>query len=128
MYPTNNYAIHPHDGVFRGQFVVLLNAQSGSQIDQFAAIVADNKMGHSIGMPTGGYSNTWEWKEDIRFPQTDTVLCEFKWSIGQTIRPNGEVLEGNPAKVDDYFPPTKANFLNYDKLILERAVKYLIEH
>jgi C-terminal processing protease CtpA/Prc len=128
MYPTKDDSIHPFNEAFRGRLVVLTSSRSGSQIDQFVSMVTDNKMGHTIGMPTGGYSNTWEWKEKLMMPKTDTVLCEFKWSIGQTIRPNGEPLEGNPANVDDYFPRTKENFEKYDDLIMEKTVKYLIKN
>jgi hypothetical protein len=47
------------------------------------------------------------------------------WSIGHTIRPNGEVLEGNPAEVDEYIPLTRDNYSNYRALLLEKALEYL---
>ena len=33
-------------------------------------------------------------------------MVQFQWSIGHTIRPNGEVLAGNPAQPDIYIPLT----------------------
>ena len=47
------------------------------------------------------------------------------WSIGHTIRPNGDVLEGNPAPMDDFIPQTAANYLHYRDLLVERALRHL---
>ena len=47
------------------------------------------------------------------------------WSIGHTIRPNGEILEGNPAQVDDYIPLTRDNYLSYYEILLTKALKHL---
>ena len=94
-------------------------------MDQFASIVSDNALGYTIGMPTGGYSNTWEWEETLRFPTTGAPLVEYMWSIGHTFRPNGEILEGNPAAVQEYVPLTRDNFEIYHEELLGRAYKYL---
>ena len=102
--------VHPAKVHFRGPLVVFLGPHGGSHLDQFVSIVADNKIGYIIGMPAGGYSNTWEWEETLRFPTTGKPLVSYMWSIGHTIRPNGQVLEGNPAEIDDYVPVTRENF------------------
>jgi hypothetical protein len=47
------------------------------------------------------------------------------WSIGHTIRPNGEVLEGNPARVDEWVPVTADNAGRYHGLLFEAALRYL---
>ncbi|MEM1319376.1 MAG: hypothetical protein AAGG75_03920 [Bacteroidota bacterium] len=112
----------PH---FRGQLLVILGPRGGSQLDQFAAIVKDNQLGTLIGMPAGGYSNTWEWEETITYPRTERRLFRFNWSIGNTYRPNGEVLEGNPAEMDGYLPLSSDNFQHYPQLLLERALAEL---
>ena len=40
------------------------------------------------------------------------------WNIGQTIRPNGEVLEGNPPTVNEYIPLTAENHkTHYDQMM-----------
>lgn len=110
---------------FRGPFVLILGPKGGSHLDQFAAIVKDNDLGPIIGMPAGGYSNTWEWEEALSFPGTDQPVVGFMWSIGHTIRPNGEILEGNPAEVDEWVPLTPENSAVYHGVLLERALAYL---
>ena len=113
---------------FSGDMVVLLGPKGGSHLDQFVSIVADNDLGFIIGMPAGGYSNTWEWEETLVFPTTGRRIADYMWSIGHTIRPNGQVLEGNPADVDVYLPQTRENFAGYRDLLLDRAMQYLNNH
>ncbi|MBT8398768.1 MAG: hypothetical protein KJN92_17460, partial [Gemmatimonadetes bacterium] len=91
----------------------------------FMSIVSDNDLGRILGMPPGGYSNTWEWFEVLTFPGTGEPVAGFMWSIGHTIRPNGDVLEGNPALVDDWIPLTPQNADEYYGLLLGRAWDYL---
>lgn len=117
--------VHPAEVHFRGPLVVLLGPHGGSHLDQFASIVADNDLGHIVGTPAGGYSNTWEWEEVVRFPTTGAPVVHYMWSIGHTIRPNGEVLEGNPAEVDELVPLTRDNFERYHDVLLERAYRHL---
>ena len=112
---------------FRGRMVCLLGPYGGSHLDQFAAIVADNDLCLTVGMPTGGYSNTWEWEEVVRFPISGRPVVEFMWSIGHTIRPNGQVLEGNPAAMDEYIPRTRESYETYHGRLLERALTWLGE-
>ncbi len=113
--------MQPAELHFRGPLVCLFSPAGGSHLDQFAAMVIDNKLAHTLGMPTGGYSNTWEWTEPVRLPG-GPPLAKFMWSIGQTIRPNGEVLEGNPPAVSELLPPTRGNWPHYYDLLLERAL------
>ena len=93
--------------------------------DSFAAIVADNDLAYFIGMPAGGYSNTWEWEETLIFPISKKPVVGYMWSIGHTIRPNGEVLEGNPAAVDEYVPQTRDNYRDYYPLLVSMALEHL---
>ena len=46
-------------------------------------------------------------------------------SIGHTIRPNGEILEGNPAQVAEFIPVTRDNYESYYQLLLARTLEYL---
>lgn len=110
---------------FRGPLVVFSGPSGGSHLDQFMAIVADNDLGPIIGMPAGGYSNTWEWEEVLRYPGTDQPVAGFMWSIGHTLRPNGEILEGNPAEVTHPVPLTSENAGHYYELLLGEAYRYL---
>ena len=96
-----------------------------SHLDQFMAMFVDNDLATFIGMPTGGFSNTYEEGEVLRFPHTGQPVVEFEWSIGHTIRPNGEVLEGNPAQPDVYIPLTSDNFQDYHKTLLNAAIAAL---
>ncbi|MFH1762647.1 MAG: hypothetical protein ABIF09_00520, partial [Gemmatimonadota bacterium] len=109
----------------RGPLVVFSGPDGGSHLDQFVSIVADNELGHILGMPAGGYSNTWEWEEVLHFPGTDRPVVGFMWDIGHTIRPNGEVLEGNPAQVDEWIPLTAENAVGYYEILLARAWEHL---
>ena len=108
---------------FTGQ-VAIINGRTrgGSHLDQFVAMFVDNDLASFIGVPTGGYSNTWEWNEVLHFPDTGRPVAEFQWSIGHTIRPNGEVLEGNPAQPDNYIPLTRDNYQGYPRMLLDTAI------
>jgi len=117
--------LHTAKKHFSGRMVCWFSPYGGSQLDQFASMVADNDLAYTIGMPTGGYSNTWEWNETVAFPISHKPAIRFMWSIGHTIRPNGEVLEGNPADVDLRFPLTLANHETHYALLLEESRKYL---
>ena len=110
---------------FRGRLVCWFSPYGGSHLDQFNAMVADNKIGYTMGMPTHGYSNTWEWKETLIFPVSKKPVIWYMWNIGHTIRPNGEILEGNPAHVDEYIPLTRDNHLSYYEILLSRTFKHL---
>jgi hypothetical protein len=110
---------------FTGRLVALLGSQMGSQVDQVASILIDNGACHSIGMPTGGYSNSWEWEENVTFPTTGRPVAEFIWSMGRTFRPNGEELEGNPPVPDDVVLLTRENVADYYDRLLQRAVEFL---
>jgi hypothetical protein len=110
---------------FRGPLVVFSGPNGGSHLDQFMSIVADNQLGWIMGMPAGGYSNTWEWEEVLYFPGTEQPVIGFMWSMGHTIRPNGEVLEGNPAQVDEWIPLTSDNSGQYYEILLNRAFEHL---
>ena len=61
---------------------------------------------------------------DCPIPEAEPVVA-YMWSIGHTIRPNGEVLEGNPADVDESVPQTRENFRDYYPLLLSRALEHL---
>lgn len=119
--------LKPAEKHFRGRLVCLFSPRGGSHLDQFAAIVRDNQLGYSIGMPTGGYSNTWEWEEEVKFPISQEPVCKFMWSIGHTVRPNGELLEGNPANVDEYIPVTRDNYTRYYNILISGALARLSE-
>ena len=110
---------------FRGPFAVISGPSGGSHLDQFVHQVVDNDLGPVVGMPPGGYSNTWEWEEVLTFPGTDQPAVRFMWNIGHTITPNGEIAEGNPAEIDEWVPLTADNVRDYYRLLLETAVRRL---
>lgn len=112
---------------FTGQLVCFMGSWGGSHLDQFAAMIRDNDLGYVVGMPAGGYSNTWEWEETLVFPISKKPVVEYMWSIGHTIRPNGAILEGNPATVNEYIPVTRENYQNYIPLLLEKAKALLTQ-
>ena len=111
---------------FSGQ-VAIINARTwgGSHLDQFMAMFVDNDPATFVGVPTGGFSNTWEDDKVLYFPGTTRPAVEFAWTIGHTIRPNGEVLEGNPAQPDIYIPITRENYGEYQQILLDEAIAAL---
>ena len=111
---------------FSGE-VAIINARTwgGSHLDQFMAMFVDNDLATFIGVPTGGYSNTWEGEEHLQITNTGRSIAEFQWSIGHTIRPNDEILEGNPAQPDVYIPLTRDNFRQYHQILFARAIDTL---
>ena len=117
--------LYPADQHFTGKMVCWLGPQGGSHLDQFAAIVADNDLCPILGMPAGGYSNTWEWEETLTWPGTDEPVVEYMWNIGHTIRPNGQILEGNPADIDEFIPITAENFSDYRGVLFKRTFEIL---
>ena len=110
---------------FKGPLICWFSPYGGSHLDQFASIIVDNNLGHTMGMQPGGYSNTWEWDEVLVFPKSKKPVVRYMWSIGHTIRPNGEVLEGNPARVKEYIPLTRENYVDYYKILIAETYKYL---
>ena len=110
---------------FAGRLVCLFGPLGQSQVDQFAAMVIDNDLGHSIGMPTGGASNTWEWQQTVLLGNEQAPLVDFMWTIGHTIRPNGQVLEGNPPIPKELVVMTRRNFVKYYEGLLRRAERWL---
>ncbi len=122
---TSDGILQPAEKHFTGKLVCLFGPKGGSHLDQFSAIVNDNDLGYTLGMPSGGYSNTWEGEEVLKFPISGRSVVSYMWSIGHTIRPNGEILEGNPAMVDEYIPLTRENFRNYGPSLLNKAQEIL---
>ena len=118
--------LQPAQVHFRGD-IAIINARTagGSHLDQFMAMFVDNDLATFIGMPTGGFSNTWEGLETLELPGNGQRLFRFMWSIGHTIRPNGEILEGNPAQPDIHIPITGDNFQGYHQMLFDRALAEL---
>ncbi len=112
---------------FTGPFAVISGPSGGSHLDQFIHQVVDNDLGPVVGMPPGGYSNTWEWEEVLHFPGTDQPVVRFMWNIGHTITPGGEIAEGNPAEIDEWIPLTADNVREYYGLLFDAALRQLAE-
>lgn len=108
---------------FTGSVVIIAGPHGGSHLDQFVSMFSDNGLAEVVGMPAGGYSNTWEAEEVITLPGGDRPLALFMWNVGHTIRPNGEILEGNPVEPDVYVPLTRENFRTYHRDLLELALQ-----
>jgi len=111
---------------FRGPVVILGGPRGGSHLDQFVSMFADNGLASTVGMPTGGYSNTWEASEVLAMPVDDGnggPLVEFMWNIGHTLRPTGEILEGNAVAPQRYLPLTRDNFRTYHQTLLTEGLR-----
>ena len=107
---------------FRGPIAIISGPSGGSHLDQFVSIISDNGLGPVVGMQPGGYSNTWEWEETLTLEPGGQPLVGFMWNIGHTLRPNGEILEGNPVEVDEWIPLTADNVADYYGILLDRAL------
>jgi len=117
--------IEPAEVHFTGGLTVWLSPHGGSHLDQFAAQVVDNDVAHLMGMPTGGFSNTWQTTETLRFPTTDRPIVTYQWSMGHSLRPNGEVLQYNPAQPHEYIPQTRENHFQFHAQLLRRTLERL---
>jgi C-terminal processing protease CtpA/Prc len=122
---TSDGYLYPAREHFTGPMVLLTAPSSCSGADQFAAMFIDNELGLSIGMPEGGCSNTWEWDETLKFPSSGKPVAMFSWSVGQSIRPNGEVLEGNSAIPRVVVPLSRDNYTKYYEILLGHALSYI---
>jgi hypothetical protein len=121
---TDGY-LYPAKEHFTGPMVLLTAPSACSGADQFAAMFIDNELGLSVGMPEGGCSNTWEWDETLRFPISGKPVAMFSWTVGQSIRPNGAVLEGNSALPRVSVPLTRDNYAKYYEILLGHALSYI---
>lgn len=110
---------------FTGPIAIIGGPRGGSHLDQFVSMFSDNDLAFTIGMPTGGYSNTWEAEEVIRLPGSGRPLVTFMWNVGHTLRPNGEILEGNAVRPEVYVPLTRENFRTYHRDLLDAAIRRL---
>ncbi|WP_411818355.1 hypothetical protein [Hyphococcus sp. DH-69] len=117
--------LYPAADHFTGDMVCWLSPRGGSHLDQFASIVADNDLCTILGMPAGGYSNTWEWTETLKWPGTSEPVVNYMWSIGHTIAPKGHIVEGDPSPVDEYIPLTRDNFETYYDILMDRSIEIL---
>ena len=122
---TSDGYLYPANEHFTGPMVLLTAPSACSGADQFAAMFIDNELGLSIGMPEGGCSNTWEWDEILKFPISGKPVALFSWTVGQSIRPNGEVLEGNSAVPQVFVPLTRNNYAKYYDILLGHALRYI---
>jgi hypothetical protein len=122
---TSDGYLYPAPEHFTGPMVLLTSPAGCSGADQFAAMFIDNELGLSIGMPQGGCSNSWEWDEVLKFPISGKPVAMFSWSVGHSIRPNGQVLEGNSAVPTLVVPLTRKNYGEYYDILLRHARDYI---
>jgi hypothetical protein len=55
----------------------------------------------------------------------NTTAWLRQWTVGHTIRPNGELLEGNPPEPVEHFPVTRENYRTWYAEALGRALRHL---
>ncbi len=117
--------VHPAPVHFRGPLTVWMSPHGGSHLDQFGSQIVDNDLGHMIGMPCGGFSNSWEYEDVLRFPTTGRPIVKYMWSLGYTIRPNKQLLQYNPARPHEWFPQTRENCFDFHARLLARTLRRL---
>ena len=107
---------------FRGQ-VAIINGSiwGGSHLDQFVAMFADNDLAVIVvECPQEGSATPGNTKKSFTCRVRSVPWWNSCGALGHTIRPNGEVLEGNPAQPDIYIPLTRHNF----REVLSDTVRY----
>jgi len=82
---------------------LLIGPTCMSGCDQFAAMFADNSVGPVLGQPTRGASAPFRLPWPL--PLANGTSASVTLNVGQTLRPNGEVLEGNPVKPTAFVEP-----------------------
>jgi hypothetical protein len=126
--------IEPAPVHFTGPIAILGGPRGGSHLDQFVSMLADNGLARTVGMPAGGYSNTWEASEVLTLPlgggddggeEGVQPVATFMWNIGHTLRPTGEILEGNAVTPELYIPLTRGNFRTYHQDLLQAALRLM---
>lgn len=115
--------LYPADKHFTGEMVCWMSPRGGSHLDQFAAIVYENELCTVIGMPAGGFSNTWEWDETLTWSSDGAPIANFMWNIGHTITPSGRVLEGKATDIHETYPITADTYETYYDTLLERTLE-----
>lgn len=115
--------LYPAEKHFTGQMVCWMSPRGGSHLDQFAVIVYENDLCTVLGMPAGGFSNTWEWDEILAWPSDGAPVAEFMWNIGHTITPSGRVLEGRAADVHETYLITADTYESYYDTLFARTLE-----
>ncbi len=93
----------PAAGIKKYNLAVLSGPGCVSACDQFVAIVADNHLAPVVGLPSRGAHSPMRAKKEFDLKNGDTFSMVFTTGVGY--RPNGEPLEGNPARVEYYLFP-----------------------
>lgn len=99
----------PNANIRKFNLAILAGPGCVSSCDQFVAIIADNKIGTVVGLPSRGGHSPMRAKKEFQLQNGEKFSMIFTTGIGY--RPNGEPLEGNPAQVDYYLFP-EDNYLN----------------
>ena len=84
----------PSGSGLRYETALLTGPYCVSSCDQFVAAFADNAMGEVVGLPGCGASAPFRGRR--KFNLADGETFSITLNTGLTLRPNGEVLEGNP--------------------------------
>ena len=117
--------LRPAELHVQGNVVYLFSSEVDGVVDQLSALVIDGGLGWSIGTPTGGRGTDWRWSETLELPGTDKKIAAFMWSIARIVRPNGELLDGNPPTPHDPIAVTAESWAGWYTSVLERALAYL---
>lgn len=124
------------------KIILLLNEETASSADDFAYRMKTHKNVYVVGQPQAAdltYSLVTvlfyidknnaikrmfigNRQRDYKVPGIEILKFDIPYS--KTVDINGNMLQGNPLKLDLLVPITKTNFLTREKSTLEEAVKY----
>jgi len=93
----------PNPSVKKFNVAVLSGPGCISSCDQFVSLIKDNNIGRVVGLPSRGADSPTRAKKEFVFKNGEKFSMVFTTAIGY--RPNGELLEGNPASVEYYLFP-----------------------
>lgn len=123
--------LEPAPTRFKGRLVCLYgpleNGSGGGELDRVLATIVDNGLGHFIGAPPAGNSPAFVWTQTLVLPGTDKPIVSWQWALGRTLRPNGEPLEGNPARPHEALPVAYDTYSTWTRQAVERALAHLEE-
>lgn len=115
---TVDEAVYPPDTSHKKFNVAVLSGPvCMSSCDQFVAMVKDNGIGKVLGLPSRGADSPMRAQKAFSLKNGDKFSLIF--SAGNGYRPNGELLEGNPAKVDYYLYPEDGYIGKMEQVLLQ---------
>jgi hypothetical protein len=106
----------PPTTAFVGPTTLLTGPDCASSCDDFVAVLHDNKLARSVGMPTHGADSPVRVPLALKLADGTSVTLQL--TIGVNQRPGGQIVEGDPTPVDVPLYTTASNATGYLDAVL----------